>query len=183
MRVFEREIHVYDKFQRLISKHQHPPALSTDKKLPRGVPNDKLGVKPSSDGKIHLPVPKVYFHEVGIDAACIVMEDLKHSGFRMNDKRVAMTLEHVRLGVVAEATYAALGINAKKRMGTEKYLLANGQLTPEPFESPPFEMMMNHTIFPSCIGFAKGINQLVMSYHQQFNVSLQKLTMTFLFIF
>ena len=90
-----------------------------------------------------------------MDATCIVMEDLKHSGSRMNDKRFALTLDHV-LCVVAEATFAALGINAKKRMGTEKFILANASLTSEPFDDIQFITIINNTIYPGSLSFAKS---------------------------
>jgi hypothetical protein len=107
------------------------------------------------DGKLHLPVPKVYYHETGMDASCIVMEDLGHSGFRLNDKRLGMTYEHARLCVVAEATFNALGINAKKRMGVEDYVMANAPLALETLVGG-FVGMMDYQIFPGIIAFAKG---------------------------
>ncbi|CAG0921086.1 unnamed protein product [Notodromas monacha] len=134
MRAFEREIHVLHDYTNLVLEQQV--------------------VEP----KIRPSFAKLFFQEIGLEASCLVMEDLKEIGFRMNDKRLGMDLAHATLCVRAEAVYAATGFNAKQRMGNEQYLLRNAPLLLEVF-SKNFEQMMDNAIFPGTITFAKGQNR------------------------
>ncbi|CAG0921085.1 unnamed protein product [Notodromas monacha] len=134
MRVFEREIHVLHDYTNLVLEQQV--------------------VEP----KIRPSFAKLFFQEIGLEASCLVMEDLKEIGFRMNDKRLGMDLAHATLCVRAEAVHAATGFNAKQRMGIEQYLLRNAPLVVEVYDKN-FGQIMDVQIFPGTIAFAKSQNR------------------------
>ncbi|CAG0922184.1 unnamed protein product [Notodromas monacha] len=134
LRAFEREIHVYQCHLNLV--------MSSQDQVP----------------KIRPPFPKIYFCETGLDASCIVMEDLKHSGFKLNDKMRGMDLAHALLCAQGEAILAATAFNAKQRVGVEQYMLDNAPLLLNPLTNH-FGVMLDTQVYPGLISFAEGRNR------------------------
>ncbi len=119
MKVFRREAAIY--------RHLHSELRQIRKEV--GLSEDELP----------LSVPEFYYAHLdecggcGENKSVVIMEDLKHLGFRMVDKRIGCTKEESKMVLSTLARYHALSIAAVK-----KWKFPDGSLAlPEPLSFIP----------------------------------------------
>jgi hypothetical protein len=83
------------------------------------------------------------------------MDDLRAQGFSMNDKRLGMTAEQVKLCLKAEAELNAVTFHLKRSQNLEKFLIDNKTLLLDPLPDMVDKTM--GAIFNNGIYFANAI--------------------------
>ena len=119
MKVFRREAVIYQHFHSELRQIRTEVGLSKNE-LPLNVPEMFYAHLDESGG-------------CGSNKSVIILEDLKHLGFQMVDKRVGCTKEEAKIALSTLARYHALSIAAVK-----KWKLPDGSLAlPEPLSYIP----------------------------------------------